>query len=156
MTIKLRVQDPNGYFLPNIRRDNFAVYEDGVKQRIVTVEIEHAPVSIALLMELGGRYHTLNQTLASEDAQIGRGLLDEIGRADKVAVFTYNSTLHALAGFNEGHQFLDQVFDGISVPQFSEANFYDALLATLNRMRPVSGRKAIIVISSVERRGYFQ
>jgi len=49
------VEDPNGYFLPNIRRENFAVYEDEVRQKNVTVEIEHAPISVALLMESGGR-----------------------------------------------------------------------------------------------------
>jgi hypothetical protein len=32
VTIKFQVEDPNGYFLPNIRRENFAVYEDGVLQ----------------------------------------------------------------------------------------------------------------------------
>jgi hypothetical protein len=28
VTIKLRVQDSSGYFVPDIRRENFAVYED--------------------------------------------------------------------------------------------------------------------------------
>ena len=32
VTAKILVQDPNGYFIPNIRRDNFAVYENGVRQ----------------------------------------------------------------------------------------------------------------------------
>src|SRR3569623_3704618 len=27
VTFKMLVQDPNGYFVPNIRRDNFAIYE---------------------------------------------------------------------------------------------------------------------------------
>ena len=53
VTIEFQVQDPNGYFLPNIRRDNFAVYEDGVRQKNVSVEIEHAPVTVALVMEFG-------------------------------------------------------------------------------------------------------
>ena len=33
VTIKLLVQDPSGYFIPNIRRENFAVYEHGVRQQ---------------------------------------------------------------------------------------------------------------------------
>jgi len=33
ITIKLLVQDPNGYFIPNIRRDNFVVYENGSAER---------------------------------------------------------------------------------------------------------------------------
>jgi hypothetical protein len=45
VTIKLRVVDPSGYFLPNIRPENFAVYEDGVQQKDVSVEIGMHPSS---------------------------------------------------------------------------------------------------------------
>ncbi len=31
VTIKLHVEDPNGYFLPNLHPANFVVYEDGVR-----------------------------------------------------------------------------------------------------------------------------
>ena len=41
VTIKLVIQDPNGYFIPNIRRENFAIYENGVQQN-ASVDIEHA------------------------------------------------------------------------------------------------------------------
>jgi Ca-activated chloride channel homolog len=148
VTLELQVQDPNGYFLPNIRRENFAVYEDGVKQKIVTVEVEHAPVSVALLLEMGGRYHGLNRALALEVPQIGRQLLEVIGRADKVAVLKYDSKVETLVDFDQGHELLDEVFDQLSPTEFSETNLYDALMATLGRMREVSGRKAIILVSS--------
>src|SRR6266404_6883659 len=101
VTIKLQVQDPNGYFLPNIRRENFAVYEDGVRQKNVDVEVEHAAVSLALLVEAGGRYHELNKTLALEVPQIGREVLSVVGRDDKVAVFAYDSKLQTLSDFNQ-------------------------------------------------------
>src|ERR1700680_2517481 len=93
VTIKLQVEDPNGYFLPNIRRENFAVYEDGVRQKNVTVEIERSPATIAMMLEFGGRYHELNQTLAREVPEIGRLFLEVIGRDDKIAIFKYNSKL---------------------------------------------------------------
>lgn len=148
VTLKVLVEDPNGYFLPNLRRENFAVYEDGARQKNVTVEIEHASISVALLMEFGGRYHELNKVLETEVPQVGRQLLDVIGRDDKVAIFKYDSKQETLADFNQSHEVLDTVFDHLTTPGFSEANLYDALLETLNRMRKVSGRKAIIVISS--------
>jgi Ca-activated chloride channel family protein len=148
VTIWLRVEDPKGYFIPNIRPQNFAVYEDGVRQKNVTVDIDYAPVSIALLMEFGGRYHELNETLAGQVAQAGRELLDVIGPKDKVAVFTYATKLKTICDFNQGRENLDSVFNHLGTPGLSEANLYDALLETLNRMRGVSGRKAIILISS--------
>jgi VWFA-related protein len=148
VTIKLHVEDPNGYFLPNIRRDNFAVYEDGVRQKNVTVEIEHSPVSIALLMEFGSRYHELQEALGPEVRHVGRQLLDVLGRDDKIAIFKYSEKLETLVDFNQGHDVFDTAFEHMGTPGFSEVNFYDALLETLNRMRGVSGRKAIIAVCS--------
>jgi Ca-activated chloride channel family protein len=148
VTLKVQVEDPKGYFLPNIRRDNFAVYEDGVRQKNVTVEIEHAPISVALLMEFGGRYHELNKVLAMEVPEAGRPLLEVVGRDDKIAVFKYDAKLETLADFGQGHETLDKIFSQLNMPVSSEVNSYDALLETLNRMKKISGRKAVIVITS--------
>src|SRR5260370_12919597 len=46
VTAKFHVEDPNGYFLPNLRRETFAVYEDGVRQTNATLEFEPPPVSL--------------------------------------------------------------------------------------------------------------
>ena len=148
VTLKLQVEDPNGYFLPNIRRENFAVYEDGVRQKNVTVDVEHSPVTVALLMEYGGRYHKLNEVIGGEVRQVGSQLLDVLGHDDKIAVFKYDGKLETVVDYNQGHDDIDRAFDRLGTPGFSETNFYDAFLETLNRMRDVSGRKAIIVISS--------
>jgi hypothetical protein len=64
VTMKLLVQDPNGYFIPSLRRDNFAVLENGVRQQNATVEVERAPISMSVLMEYGGRYQSMNADAA--------------------------------------------------------------------------------------------
>src|SRR5467141_4126071 len=148
VTMKLHVEDPNGYFLPNLRRENFVVYEDGVRQKNVAVEIEHAPLSVALLMEFGGRYHELNKALGLEVPLIGRELLEVIGRDDKVAILKYDAKVETLADLKQGHETLDDVFNHLSMPPFSEVNLFDALLETLNRMRDLPDRKAIILVST--------
>jgi Ca-activated chloride channel family protein len=100
------------------------------------------------LMEFGGRYHELNQALGPEVCEAGRQLLNVLGHDDKVAIFKYRDRLETLVDFNQGHELLDQAFECPGTPSFSEANLYDALLGTLNRVRAVEGdRKAVIVIS---------
>jgi VWFA-related protein len=148
VTIKMQVQDPNGYFVPNIRRENFVVYENDVRQRNATVEIEHAPVSLAVLMEYGGRHQALNKALGDEVPRAAHQLLDEIGRQDKVAVWRYGDQLEQVADFSKGHETLAGLFLSFKAPEFSEANFYDALIATLQQMRTVPGRKAVVLFSS--------
>jgi VWFA-related protein len=148
VTIKLHVEDPNGYFLPNIRRENFAVYEDGVRQKDVSVDIEHSHVSVALLMEGGSRYHEINKLLGDDVPRLGRELLAVLTPDDKTAVFKYDSKLQTVADFGQSPSELDRVFIHYSAPGISEANFYDALLETMARMKDVPGRRAVIVISS--------
>jgi VWFA-related protein len=135
------VEDPNGYFLPNIRRDNFAVYEDEVRQKNLAVDVEHAPVTVALLLEYGGRYHELNQSTGREVAEIARLFMDRLRNDDKVGIFAYGD-------INQGRDAVEKALDVLGTPPESELNFYDALLGTIERMRNISGRKAVIAISS--------
>jgi VWFA-related protein len=148
VTLNLQVKDPNGYFLPNIRRENFAVYEDGVRQENAAVDVQHSPVCVALLMESGGRYHELNQAVRGEVRQAGRQLLDVTGRDDKIALLKYGEKLETLVDFEQNHEVAETALEPLDVPGFSETNFYDALLDTLDQMRGVRGRKAIIIVST--------
>ncbi|HEX3741288.1 MAG TPA: VWA domain-containing protein [Terriglobales bacterium] len=148
VTIKLVVQDPNGYFIPNLRRDNFVVYENGVRQRNATVEVDHAPVSLVLLMEFGGRMPALNRSLATEVSRTGRQLLDVLGREDKLAVWKYGDNVQKLTGFSQKNVNLDLLLSDLGTPDVSETNLYDALFYAVDQMRSVTGRKAIVLVSS--------
>ena len=148
VTLKLLVQDPNGYFIPNLRRDNFVVYEDGVRQANATVEIEHARVSVGLLLEYGGRYQGLNKDLVMEVSRASHQVLDVLGREDTITVWTYGDTVKELASAARNREALDSALFSLPAPEVSETNLYDALIFALKRMQPVVGRKAIILISS--------
>ena len=148
VTIKMLVQDPKGYFIPNIRRENFAVYENGVRQENANAEIEHAAVSLGVLLEYGGRYQALNESVGEADSAAANKLLSEIGADDKVAIWTYGDKVEEIAGFSDGHDALDSAVLKLRTPPFSEQYFYDALIAVVMRMHPPSGRKALLLVSS--------
>jgi VWFA-related protein len=148
VTMKLLVQDPAGYFIPDLHRDNFAVYENGVRQHNATVEIEHAPITLGIVMEHGGRYKGFNKTSSDEVLRAGQQILGELGREDKVAIWEYADSAHQIADFATTHDQLDQLFTNAGVPDSSETNFYDALVSTSETMKIVTGRKALIVITS--------
>jgi VWFA-related protein len=99
-------------------------------------------------MEYGGRYQTLNRTLGDEVPRAAHQLLDEIGRQDRVAVWRYGDQAEQLADFSQSHEALNGLFFTFRAPEFSETNFYDALISTLQQMKTASGRKALVLISS--------
>jgi hypothetical protein len=148
VTMKLLVQDPAWYFIPDLHRDNFAVYEDGVRQQDATVEIEHAAITLGIVMEHGGRYKGFNRTSSDEILRAGQQILDELGREDKIAMWEYTDSVHQVADFTTAHDHLDRFFMTSGVPDSSETNFYDALVSTSEAMKTVTGRKALIVITS--------
>lgn len=148
VTLKLLVQDPNGYFIPDLHPDNFVVYENGVRQKNATVEIEHAPVSLAVVLEFGGRYPSVNKILANEASSAGRQLIEMLGREDRVAIWKYADRPELLADFSLDHEKLHTMLFSLQPPSVSEANLYDALVAILERMQQVRGRKAIVLLSS--------
>ncbi|MGZ4854665.1 MAG: hypothetical protein ACXVKH_05510 [Candidatus Angelobacter sp.] len=145
--IKLVIQDPHGYFIPNIRHENFAIYENGVQQN-ASVDIEHAVVSLGLLLEFGGRSQALNKSIGVQASQGGRQILDTLVPGDKIAVWKYGDRVEKLIDFSQGKDAVDSLFLSLATPPFSETNFYDALIYSIDQMHPVSGRKAIVLISS--------
>jgi hypothetical protein len=98
VTVTLSVEDPEGYFIPNLRREHFAVYEDGVVQKNATVDIDHAAVSMSVLLEGSGRYQELNQMLRTEIPSVAHPPLNALIPDDKVAVFAYANAVKLLGG----------------------------------------------------------
>ncbi len=150
VTLKLLVQDPNGYFIPNIRRDNFVIYENGVRQENVTCDIEHAPVSLLILLEFGGRAPGFNRLASEKLIGAAEQFLDELGKdkADKIALWKYGDKPEKLADFSESIEKLPSILIGLGAPELSETNLYDAVIFADEHLRPVAGRKAIVLISS--------
>lgn len=148
VTLKIHVEDPSGYFLPNIRPENFAVYEDGVRQKDVDVQVEHAAVSVALLMEFGGRFHEFNKELAYEVPTIGRHLGEVLDDRDREAAFKYASKLEMVIDFTGNLEAFRKALDQLGAPEDSEVNLYDALLEEVNRTKNVEGRRATVLVST--------
>jgi VWFA-related protein len=148
ITLRLSVNDPSGSFIPNLRPENFVVYENGVRQNRVTADVEHAPVILAVLFEAGGRYQQLNKMLATEVPYVARPLIKMLKSDDTVGLLSYSDSVRTMFDFDHPSARLGLVFDTFPDPVYSEANLYDALSEVLNRMAPMAQRKAVLLISS--------
>lgn len=148
VTLKLVVQDPNGYFIPNIRPENFVVYENGVRQNNISATVEHASVTIGLLMEHGGRYQGLSRKLVVDVSRAGLQLVDMLENKDKVALWIYGDSVKQLTDFSPPGKPLDNILLDLKPPELSETNLYDAVIFALKRMQSIAGRKALMLIST--------
>jgi hypothetical protein len=134
--------------LTSAHPDNFVVYENGVRQHNVNVTVEHAPISIGILIEHGGRYQTLNEIRDEKAWSAVTELLQEIGADDKVALWKYADTVDAIADGSSSADGGSKAQLSLPSPSLSELNLYDAVIKTLPTMQAMPGRKVLVLISS--------
>ena len=140
--LNVGVVDGQGRPITSLSRNDFAVYEDGVKQSIQSFEPTYAPFSLVLLLDMSGSTLSFRQQLK----QAAFRFLDALSADDRVAVIQFNAKPKMLFGFSHEHQ---RAAYAIEIAQGAgETYFYDALrfaLAELNHER--NRRKAIVVLT---------
>jgi VWFA-related protein len=99
-------------------------------------------------MEFGGRSQVLRRVVADEASRAGRQLTEALSRDDRMAVWKYSDKVEKLADFSQNRETFSSLFYSLGTPEFSETNLYDAVVSAIDQMRPVNGRKAILMVSS--------
>jgi VWFA-related protein len=86
--VSVTVKDANGRLFPGLTKDNFSVYEDGVKQRITFFTSDPFPVSAAIIIDVGMPDIALQKVKDTFPALIG-----SFSRFDEVSIYTYGNTV---------------------------------------------------------------
>jgi len=86
--IPVTVKDATGRLFPGLTKDNFSVYEDGVKQRINFFTSDPFPVSAAIVVDVGMPEVALRKVKETFSALVG-----SFSQFDELSVYTYGNTV---------------------------------------------------------------
>jgi VWFA-related protein len=86
--IPVTVKDATGRLFPGLTKDNFSVYENGVKQRINFFTSDPFPVSAAIVIDVGIAEIALRKVKETFPALVGA-----FSQFDEVAIYTYGNTV---------------------------------------------------------------
>jgi len=86
--IPVTVKDATGRLFPGLTKDNFSVYEDGVKQRINFFTSDPFPVSAAIIIDVGMAEIALRKVKETFPALVG-----SFSQFDEVSIYTYGNTV---------------------------------------------------------------
>jgi VWFA-related protein len=105
---------------------------------------------LLILLEFGGRAPGFNRAASQTLIGAAEQFLDELGKdkEDRIALWKYGDKPDKLADFSESIETLPSILMGLGAPELSETNLYDATIFAAEHLRPVTGRKAIVLISS--------
>jgi Ca-activated chloride channel homolog len=148
VTFDAAVLDAKGQFIPGIPPAAFRVLEDNTPQKVDKVEMGQAPLTIALVIEFSGKFQSLYGRTWFQTLQLSWGFASTLKPDDYMAVIAYDIKPEILCDFTNNHQTIQEALSRLTIPAWQEANLFDALTDTANRMSGIDGRKAILVLTS--------
>jgi VWFA-related protein len=144
VNLSVVVQDQRGNFIPDLRKEQFRILEDGVPQVIQRLEASEAPVTVAMVIEFGdASWWFLYETLVTAHEFVG-----SLRPEDWVAVVMFDLKTQIMQDFTRNKTAALQALNAMGLPTFREAVLFDALTETIDRMDDIEGKKAIVVITS--------
>ena len=144
INVNATVTDAGGRFVSGLRKDDFELYEDGVRQEITHFNSDRVPVSLGIALDTSGSM-VGEKMMAARDA-LERFLFDLLGPEDEVFLYRFDSHAELVNGWTTDRTRLRSALGRLS-PRGGTA-MYDAIaeaipLAQTGRHK----KKALVVIS---------
>jgi VWFA-related protein len=148
VSVDVAVLDNKGHYIPNIPRASFRVLEDNVPQQIKSFGKSTAPMTVCLLVEFSNKFQWYGSPTWYQTLTATYGFVQTLKPEDYVALIAYDMKEEILSDFTTDKRKTYEAMQRMRIPGFSEANLFDALADTEDRMSKIEGRKAIVLLSS--------
>jgi VWFA-related protein len=141
--LNVGVVDRQGHAITTLSRNDFVIYEDGVRRPITSFEPTDAPFSLVMALDMSGSTINFRQQIQ----QAALRFLDALAPDDRVAVVEFNGKgVKSLLGFST-----DRMRTAYAITLAAGAGktpLYDALKLSLRELaKEGKRRKAIVVLT---------
>lgn len=146
VALSVTVLDPQARLLAGLHRDNFSVFEDGIRQDIAYFETSDVPLDLALLID----------TSVSMEPRLGfvqkaaTGFVDALRQGDRAAVFAFSSHVRPMQAFTADRALVRQAIEATTAA--GGTALYNAVYVALRAFEKVAEdgrvrRRAIVVLT---------
>lgn len=144
VTLNASATKATGQPLPDLSKDDFLLFEDGVQQDIVHFQSTRTPFNLVLLIDLSGSVKEKMKLIKRSAWFFVQATRPE----DKVAIVTFTDSAKLVCPLTNDRELLKERINNIKNPD-SGTNFYDALYDTVEwLLRKAKGERNAIVIMS--------
>ena len=140
VNVDVLITDNNGNPISGLTKANFKLADEGVPQAITNFATGEAPMTVCMLVEFSNTYWFILYTTL----QYAYEFVRVIEPKDWVAVVTFDMNQTILTDFTQNRGEVLSALNQLRIPGFSEINLFDALAFTIDRMKDIQGRKAIV------------
>ena len=138
------VTDRDGRFVSGLRKEDFAIFEDGVRQEISQFSSERAPVSLGILLDASGSM-TAEKMDAARDA-INRFIFELLDKDDELFFVEFASTPALTQDWTTDRQLISRAVRDVRAT--GNTALYDAIATAIPKAATgMHRKKALLVIS---------
>lgn len=142
VTVPVSVMDRNGRFIPDLKPDQFQLFEDGVEQQIAFFENAEQPFTVALLLDVSDS--TAAKLTQMKDAALA--FVNELRADDRVMIVTFDKRITILCEATSDRRVLDEAIR--RAQSGGGTSLYSAIdLVITKRLKQIRGRKAIVMFT---------
>jgi len=142
VTIPASVIGRDGRYIPNLKKRDFRLYEDGVQQDIANFNSVEVPFNVILLLDTSS-----STKFRLEDIQAAaKAFVKELRPEDQVMIVSFDSSVYVLSDFTSDREILCNAIDRTRTG--GSTKLYEAVDLSLSEwMAPINGRKAIVMFT---------
>jgi Ca-activated chloride channel family protein len=142
VSLPVSVTDRDGKYIPNLRKEDFRVWEDGVEQQVAYFASTEKPFTVALVIDTSGSVRERLREI--QDAAMS--FINDLRPDDRVMVVSFDDKIRFILSDptndrNAIRGAIQQVQAG------SGTRLYDAVDQVINRLNRIEGRKAIVLFT---------
>ena len=143
VTVPVSVLDRQGRFVPNLRREDFSVLENGTEQSIAYFEPAEKPFTVALILDTSPSTKFHLQDIKEAAIAFAKQLRPD----DRVLVISFSDQVLLLTEATNDINVITQVVLA-NVMEGDSTRLYDAVhLAIKERLDQIPGRKAMVLFT---------
>jgi len=135
------IHDKKGHFVDGLSRENFEVLEDGKPQQIAAFDSTTQSLSCAILLDTTG---SMGEALPRVKNAMVK-LIDELGPADSVAIYTFDERLVIRQDFTTDKNVAKRA--ALRTRAEGAAALFDALSEAAQELSRRSGKKVLILFT---------
>jgi VWFA-related protein len=141
VTVPVIISDRGDRYIPDLKQEEFTVYEDGVKQDISFFETVTAPFHVVLMLDTSAS----TQDKLGQIQQAAIAFTEQLQKADRVKVLSFADSVRDLSDFTSDRAVLQWAIRDTRPGQGTK--LYDAMAVGLKALQRIKGRKAIVIFT---------
>ncbi len=142
VTIPVRITQQNGKPVPDVRKEEFRIFENGIEQEIAYFSNEEQPFTVALVLDMS--YSSVFKLSDIQAAALS--FVNQLRNNDRVMVVSFDEKVHVLCGPTNDRKVLKLAIEGSEIA--SGTSIYAALdLVLEQKLKSIAGRKAVVILS---------